>query len=53
MPAKSQAQMSYYGAVIGGQVKNATLSKEKAREMLRGSKKSELPKKIKKAKGKN
>jgi len=43
--AVSQAQAGYLGAVAGGKIQKKGLSKEKAKEKLRGVKVSKLPKK--------
>ena len=48
MPAKSKAQARFMGAVAGGAVKRPGLSKEKAREFLRGVDTAKLPAKKKK-----
>lgn len=44
---KSKAQAAYLGAVAGGAIKKKGLSKDKAKEMLKGSKTKKLPKKVK------
>lgn len=46
MPAKSKAQERYMAAVASGTVKNASLSKEKAKEFLTSTK--GLPERVKK-----
>jgi len=50
MPAKpkSKAQARYLGAVAGGKVKKKGLSKNKAKEMLKGTKMKRLPARKKK-----
>lgn len=50
MPAKSKAQMRFMGAVAGGKVKKAGLSKGKAKEFLRGVHTNSLPERTKKKK---
>ena len=50
MPPKSRAQARFLGAVAGGQAKASGLSKDEAKEYLRGSKLKTLPEKAKKAK---
>lgn len=49
MPVKSKAQAGFMGAVASGKSKNKPkgLSKEEAKEMLKGSKVKKLPKKVK------
>lgn len=49
MPAKSKAQARFMGAVAGGALKRPGLSKEKAKEFLRGVNTKKLP--AKKTKG--
>lgn len=46
--AKSVQQARFFGAIAGGELKKKGLSKAKAKEMLRGTKMKELPKKKKK-----
>ena len=48
MPARSQAQARFMGAIAGGQIKKKGLSKAKAKEFIRGVKIKRLPKKVKK-----
>lgn len=45
MPAKSKAQAGFMGLVASGKIKKKGLSKDKAKEYLRGVKVSKLPKK--------
>lgn len=47
MPIKSKAQAKFMGAIAGGKLKKKGLSKEKAKEFLRGTKTKGLPKKSK------
>lgn len=47
MPAKSKAQMRFMGAVAGGKKKVKGLSREKAKEFIRGQKMKDLPRKKK------
>lgn len=47
MPAKSKAQARFMGAVIGGAIKKKGLSKEKAKEFVRGVKTKSLPEQVK------
>lgn len=47
MPAKSKAQARFMGAVAGGKVKKKSLSKEEAKEFVKGQKTSKLPEKKK------
>ena len=48
MPARSQEQARFMGAIAGGQIKKKGLSKAKAKEFIRGVKIKSLPKKVKK-----
>lgn len=48
MPAKSKAQFGFMGMVASGKIKKKGLSKEKAKEFLRGVHPKSLPKKKKK-----
>jgi len=48
MPAKSKAQARFMGAIAGGAIKKKGLSKEKAKEFLRGVSVSKLPARKKK-----
>ena len=48
MPAKSKAQARFMGAVAGGAKKVKGLSKEKAKEFIKGQKMKGLPNKVKK-----
>lgn len=50
MPAKSKAQAKFMGAVAGGKLKKKGLSKEKAKEFVKGVKVMDLPAKAKKGK---
>jgi hypothetical protein len=51
MPAKSKAQARLMGAIAAGKKTKATgLSKEQAKEFIRGQKISKLPTKVKKKK---
>lgn len=47
MPVKSKAQAGFMGAIVGGQLRKKGLSKEKAKEFLRGVNIKKLPKKKK------
>ena len=47
MPAVSKAQARFMGAVAGGKIKKAGLSKAKAKEFLKGVNVKKLPKKKK------
>jgi hypothetical protein len=53
MPAKSKAQARFMGAVASGSLKKPGLSKEQAKEYIRGQKVSKLPEKVKKHKDSN
>lgn len=46
MPVKSNAQARFMGAVASGKLKRKGLSKEEAREFLRGSKLNDLPERV-------
>lgn len=48
MPAKSQAQARFMGAVAGGAIKKPGLSPSKAKEFVQGQNIKSLPKKVKK-----
>lgn len=53
MPVVSKKQMGLMGAIAGGNAKKKTgLSKSQAKEFLRGAKKSKLPNRAPKKKGK-
>lgn len=47
MPAKSKAQAGFMGLIASGKVKKKGLSKNKAKEFLRGVKVNKLPAKKK------
>lgn len=47
MPAKSKVQAGFMGLIASGKIKKKGLSKEKAKEFLRGVKISRLPKRKK------
>ena len=46
MPVVSKAQARFMGAVASGKLKKKGLSKDEAREYLRGSNVKELPEKV-------
>ena len=48
MPVKSKAQAKFMGIIASGKKKVKGLSKEKAKEFLKGVKVKKLPKKAKK-----
>lgn len=48
MPAKSKAQLRFMGAVAGGAVKKKGLSREEAREYIRGQSAKRLPERFSK-----
>ena len=48
MPAKSQAQARFMGAIAGGAIKKPGLSSAKAKEFVRGQDIKSLPKRVKK-----
>lgn len=48
MPAQSQAQARFMGAVAGGKIKKSGLSPAKAKEFISGQNIKSLPKRVKK-----
>lgn len=48
MPARSQAQARFMGAVAGGKITKPGLSSAKAKEFISGQNIKSLPKKVKK-----
>ncbi len=50
MPVKSKAQAGFMGMIASGKFKKKGLSKNKAKEFLRGVKVKKLPKKVSKKK---
>lgn len=51
MPVKSKQQAKFMGLVASGKLKKKGLSKEKAKEFLRGVKVTRLPRKVKRGRG--
>jgi hypothetical protein len=46
MPVKSKAQAGFMGRIASGKIKKKGLSKEQAKEYLRGVKVKKLPKRV-------
>lgn len=51
MPVKSKQQAKFMGMIASGKLKKKGLSKDKAKEFLRGVKVGALPRKVKKKNG--
>jgi len=50
MPAVSKQQAKFFGAIAGGAIKKPGLSKEQAKEYIKGQDISKLPERLKRIK---